>query len=258
MKLKQFLWPIVFLMLWQALYKLNIVSPLVFPSILDVVSGLYIDTLSGELVKSLLFSLFVIICASIPSMIIGFFLAFLSYRFKSADNIIQKISAIAHPLPGIALLPLLIIWTGLGIHIIILIVVHSVLWPFYISVRTGFLQIPQIWIDLGRNNKFSKKDELQHILLPGAFPSILTGLKISWARAWRAVISAEMIYGTIGGSGGLGWFIYNKRIFMDSAGLYGGLLFLMIIGLLVETVLFNKLEEKTIIRWGNNEQNNRS
>lgn len=237
---------------------MEIVPPLVFPSLTDILIGLYKDIVSGELIKGILFSFLVIICAFIPSMIIGFLMAFLSYRFSSVEVVTERLSAIAHPLPGIALLPLLIIWTGLGIHIIVLIVIHSVLWPFYINVRSGFKQVPGIWIDLGRNNRLNKRNEFFHILLPAAFPSLLAGLKIAWARAWRAVISAEMIYGTIGGAGGLGWFIYNKRIFMDTAGLYGGIIMLMIIGLLVETVLFRNLEKRTILHWGKADESYRN
>ncbi|MGL1891556.1 MAG: ABC transporter permease subunit [Spirochaetaceae bacterium] len=229
---------------------------LVFPSLTEIVYVLYSDIVSGVLIKAVLFSLLVIICAFIPSMFLGFVMAFLSYRFKSVDKVTEKLSSIAHPLPGIALLPLLIIWTGLGIHVIVLIVIHSVLWPFYVNIRSGFNQVPQLWIDLGRNNRINKRDEFLHILLPAAFPSILSGLKIAWARAWRAVISAEMIYGTIGGAGGLGWFIYNKRIFMDTPGLYGGIFLLMIIGLLVEKVFFSKLERKTNLYWGDSNGSN--
>lgn len=179
-------------------------------------------------------------------------MAFLSVRFTAIDKITEMLSALAHPLPGIALLPLLILWTGLGTHIIVLIVIHSVLWPFYINIRSGFLQVPGLWIDLGRNNGLSRNGEFFYILLPAAFPSIVSGLKIGWARAWRAVISAEMIFGTIGNAGGLGWFLYNKRIFMDTPGMYGGLIFLMFIGLVVEKIFFVRLELATALRWGGN------
>jgi len=250
LKWRFLLFPIGFILLWQFLYMLELFPPLVFPSFTDVLRQFTADLLSGDLLKGALFSISVIIAAIIPSMIIGFIMAFLSVKFSGIERVTEMISALAHPLPGIALLPLLILWTGLGIHIIILIVIHSVLWPFYINIRSGFKEVPRIWIDLGKNNRLNKREEFFHILLPASFPSILSGFKIGWARAWRAVISAEMIFGTIGSSGGLGWFIYNKRIFMDTPGLYGGILFLMLIGLLVETLLFKRFEQNINLRWG--------
>ena len=177
-------------------------------------------------------------------------MAFLSVKFSFSERITETAAALAHPLPGIALLPILILWTGLGIHIIVLIVIHSVLWPFYINIRSGFKDVPRLWLDFGKNNSLKGREEFLYILLPAAFPSIFAGVKIGWARAWRAVISAEMIFGTIGSAGGLGWFIYNKRIFMDTPGMYGGVFFLMLIGLVVETFLFRKIEKRTAIRWG--------
>lgn len=250
MKLRFILWPLFFIGLWQFIFFLQIFPVLVFPSVTDIVIQLSVDLRSGELLKGTLFSIFVIIIAMVPSMVLGFLMAFLSVKFKRVERLTEMISALAHPLPGIALLPLLILWSGLGIHIIVLIVIHSVLWPFYISIRSGFKEVPALWIDLGRNNGLNRREEFLYILLPAAFPSVIAGLKISWARAWRAVISAEMIFGTIGSAGGLGWFIYNKRIFMDTPGMYGGVLFLMVIGLLVEKLLFTNLEKRTAIRWG--------
>ncbi len=249
MKLLKWIWPGLILLIWQIIYLLNIFPPLVFPSIIDIFGGIIKDTRSGELPTHLIYSILIILLAAIPSVIVSFLMTFLSIKNLVIEQITKKLCALLHPLPGIALLPLLIIWSGLGIHIVVLIVIHSTLWPLYINIRDGFKMIPQIWLDLGRNNNLSKVDEFLYILLPGAFPNIITGLKIAWARAWRAVISAEMIYGTIGNSGGLGWYIFNKRIFMDTSGLYGGILILMIIGLLVESLLFKKIEIKVIERW---------
>ena len=238
------------ILVWEGLFRLELFSPLVFPSPWDVAVRMAEDLLSGKLLRGGAFSLLIILAAFIPSLTVGFLMAFLSIRSSFVEGLTEKLSAIAHPLPGIALLPLLIIWTGLGVHILILIVAHSVLWPFYVNVRSGFRSIPQLWIDVGRNNGFSRRREFLSILLPGSFPSIVSGLKIGWARAWRGVISAEMIFGTIGNAGGLGWFIYNKRIFMDTPGMIGGLIFLMALGLAVENLVFGRLEDAIRRRWG--------
>jgi NitT/TauT family transport system permease protein len=256
LKKRRVFWLGVFLLFWQLIYHLEIFSPLVLPSFTDVLIQLCKDSLSGDLIRGFFYSMMVILAALVPSLVVGFIMAFLSIRYSAIGRITETMSALAHPLPGIALLPLLILWTGLGVHIILLIVIHSVLWPFYINIRSGFKQIPSLWTDLSRNNQLSERDTFFHILIPAAFPSILAGLKIGWARAWRAVISAEMIFGTIGNAGGLGWFIYNKRIFMDTPGMYGGVIFLMIIGLVVEDLIFSKVEKATALRWGGNNAGN--
>jgi len=241
---KGFLAAVLALLLWQVLFLSGFASPLVFPSPLDVLKTLYEDFIDGELARAILFSLAVIIGSIIPALIAAFLLAWLSFRFRAFDSWAEKISSLVHPLPGIALLPLLILWTGLGIHIIVLIVIHSVLWPFYINIRSGFRQVPRLWLDVAENNRLSERERFFSLLIPASFPHIFAGLKIGWARAWRAVISAEMIFGTIGSGGGLGWFIYNKRIFMDTPGMYGGVIILMLIGLAVENLLFRSVERR--------------
>ena len=86
-------------------------------------------------------------------------------------------------------------------------------------------------------------------MLPASIPQIISGLKIAWARAWRALISAEMLFGITSGKGGLGWYIYDRRIFMDTPGMYAGLMVLVLIGLIFESLIFNGLEKMTSRRW---------
>ncbi|MDC7222049.1 MAG: ABC transporter permease subunit [Spirochaetales bacterium] len=228
--------------IWYFLVETGRISPLLLPSPQELFKQMIEDFLSGSLPMGLLHSLLMIFLALIPSVILGFFMALFSFHSRKMDRFFQTLSALAHPLPGIALLPLLIIWTGLGPQIILLIVAHSVIWPFYINLRNGFRDIPPLWIDVARNRELSEWDLLFKLMIPASSTQILSGLKISWARSWRAVIAAEMLYGTIGGSGGLGWFIYQKRIFMDSPGLFGGLLLLMITGVVVDKLVFQRWE----------------
>jgi NitT/TauT family transport system permease protein len=88
------------------------------------------------------------------------------------------------------------------------------------------------------------------ILIPAAFPSILTGLKIGWAFAWRTLIAAELVFGVSSRSGGLGWFIFENRNQLEIPSVFAGLLTVILIGLLVESVIFRALENATVRKWG--------
>jgi sulfonate transport system permease protein len=87
-------------------------------------------------------------------------------------------------------------------------------------------------------------------VLAFGFPSILTGLKIGWAFAWRTLIAAELVFGVSSGSGGLGWYIFENRNQLETANVFSGLFFVILIGLFVENVIFANIERKTIRRWG--------
>jgi NitT/TauT family transport system permease protein len=88
------------------------------------------------------------------------------------------------------------------------------------------------------------------ILLPAAFPSILAGLKIGWAFAWRTLIAAELVFGTTSGSGGLGWYIYENKNQIEIPNVFAGLLTVILIGLMVENLIFRVVEIRTVQRWG--------
>ena len=88
------------------------------------------------------------------------------------------------------------------------------------------------------------------ILIPAAFPSILTGLKIGWAFAWRTLIAAELVFGVSSGSGGLGWFIYENKNQLEIASVFAGLFTVILIGLVVENLVFRTIELRTVRKWG--------
>ncbi len=80
--------------------------------------------------------------------------------------------------------------------------------------------------------------------------SILIGLKIGWAHAWRTLIGAELVFGVASRSGGLGWYIYENRAALETANVFAGLLTVIAIGFTVENLLFRTIEARTIRRWG--------
>jgi NitT/TauT family transport system permease protein len=165
------------------------------------------------------------------------------------NDFLEIMISVAHPLPGIAIIPLVILWIGIGEKAILFIIIHAMIWPVIINLKSGIQSIPEIYIDLSEVYNFSKADKIKHIYLMGILPHIFSGLKIAWARGWRALISSEMVFGVVGTSSGLGWYIFKQRVFMNTGGLYGGLVIIIILGLLVEGIVFQKLENTYIGKW---------
>jgi NitT/TauT family transport system permease protein len=124
------------------------------------------------------------------------------------------------------------------------------MWPIALNMHSGFLSVSGTMRMVGRNYGLSGVRYVGQILIPAAFPSILAGLKIGWAFAWRTLIAAELVFGTTSGSGGLGWFIYENKNLLDIPAVFSGLFTVIIIGLLVENLVFRIIERRTILKWG--------
>jgi NitT/TauT family transport system permease protein len=155
-----------------------------------------------------------------------------------------------NPLPAIALLPLALIWFGLGTPSLVFVIIHSVLWAVALNTLIGFRSVPETLRMSGRNLGLKGARYVGLILIPAAFPSILAGLKIGWAFAWRTLVAAELVFGVSARSGGIGWYIFEARNDLDTATVFSGLLAVILIGLIVESVIFRAIEARTVNLWG--------
>ena len=239
-------WMPLLLIVWEISVKISGVSPLLFPAVEDVVVTLFEDLVHGNLLIQTVSSVALLLAALVISLAGAFLLAWLSGLSGISESFVDTLTVIAHPLPGLAILPLIIMWFGTGTGAVLAIVVHSAIWPLLLNILTGFAEVPQMYTELGKNLSMSKKSILFEIKLPASAGYIISGIKIGWARGWRAFISAEMVFGAIGGKGGIGWYIFNQRNFMDTAGLFAGILVVILIGIVVENGLFGWLEKKCV------------
>ncbi|MFP4564132.1 MAG: ABC transporter permease [Spirochaetia bacterium] len=249
-RLRRLLWILVIAGLWELISRLDLFPELLFPPLADILISLFRSLLGGGLLVQTGFSLLLILSALALSGVLTLILFTLSVLSRRLKDFFFFLQSFLHPLPGIALLPLFILWFGTGTPPVLIVIIHSVLWPLYTSLMGGYEALPRIWTRIGRNYMLGTGHMIRHIYLPGCMPSLTAGLKIGWARSWRALISAEMIFGAVGATGGLGWFLFQKRVFMDTPGLFAGLIMVAVIGLIVEDAVFGFLERKTFGAWG--------
>jgi NitT/TauT family transport system permease protein len=177
-------------------------------------------------------------------------LTILAINTRIGTDFLETMTAMFNPLPAISLLPLALIWFGLGASSLVFVLVHSVLWAVALNTHSGFLGVSRTLRMVGANYGLTGMSYVLRILVPAAFPSILTGLKIGWAFAWRTLIAAELVFGVSSGQGGLGWFIFENRNLLDIPAVFAGLLTVIIIGLIVENLVFQTIERHTIKKWG--------
>jgi NitT/TauT family transport system permease protein len=236
-------------LIWQIAANLT-ANPLLLPSFTQTFAALFDALLHDNLAQSILASLSVLLKGYIAAILLAIVLVSLAIANVFAREALLTLTAMFNPLPAIALLPLAMLWFGLGETSLIFVLIHSVLWPFALATLTGFQSVPQTHRLVGRNYGLTGVRYVALILIPSALPSIISGLKIGWAFAWRTLIAAELVFGVSSSQGGLGWFIFRNRNELFTDKVFAGLVSVILIGLVVEFGLLRALEAATVRRWG--------
>src|SRR5207237_6848305 len=160
------------------------------------------------LIQRTLTSLQILLTGYAAGLAIAGIFTTLAITTRVGTDLLSTLTAMFNPLPAIALLPLALLWFGLGAKSLIFVIIHSVLWAVALNTHSGFTSVSPTLRMAGQNCGLRGISYVLLLLVPAAFPSILTGLKIGWAFAWRTLIAADLVLGVSSRSGGLGWFIF--------------------------------------------------
>lgn len=225
-------------------------NPLLLPTFSDTAQALWAGLADGTLFARIGTSMQTLLAGYALGLALSCALVVLGIGSRLGQDFLETLTAMFNPLPAIALLPIALVWFGLGNGSLVFVIVHSVVWAVSLNTHAGFLSVSNTLRMVGRNYGLSGMAYLTQILIPAAFPSILTGLKIGWAFAWRTLIASELVFGVSSGQGGLGWYIYENKNLLQIPEVFAGLLTVILIGLLVENLVFRTLEARTVKRWG--------
>jgi NitT/TauT family transport system permease protein len=234
---------------WQC-SSLWLDNELMFPRLSSVLVGLIEVVKSGELPEKTLNSLWVLLTAYPAGVLIAGAFTVLAVSTRLGADLLEVLTAMFNPLPAIALLPLALLWFGLGNPSLVLVIIHAVTWPVALNIHAGFMGVSNTLRMVGRNYELKGFRFIFRILIPAAFPHILTGLKVGWAFSWRTLIAAELVFGVSSGRGGLGWFIYENKNQLNTDLVFAGLLTVILIGMAVEELVFKLIEKRTVVKWG--------
>lgn len=195
---------------------------------------------------------------SMRIILMGFFLSFslavaitaFCVWLKPVESLFDMLSTIMNPLPSVAIMPLIIMWFGINTGAMTVLIVHGVLWALVRHMLDGLRAIPAVYREWGRNIGLTPQRMLTDIFVFAIMPEFLAGVRIGWGRAWRALISAEMVFGMVGTLGGLGYYIYTARAYANLTNVMSGVVVIVLIGILMESLLFGQIEKHTIRKWG--------
>lgn len=241
---------------WEMYTRLSGVSELILPKFSDTAAALF-EAVAGEQLLTMIWnSLKILVTGYAIGLVIATVLTTAAIMTRFGSDVLSTLTAMLNPLPAIALLPLALLWFGLGSNSIVFTLLHSVIWPVALNAHTGFMGVSDTQRMVGRNYGLKGIFYVTKLLIPAAFPSILMGLKIGWAFAWRTLIAAELVFGgSISDtaetqSGGLGWFVFSNQMDMQIPHVFAGLFTVILVGVFVENIIFTNIETRTVRRWG--------
>jgi NitT/TauT family transport system permease protein len=240
---------VVLALVWEAVARYQD-NELLLPTFLQTARAFAEGLASGELIDKARISMAVLLKGYLGGVLAALLLTTLAVSTQIGRDLLSTLTSMFNPLPAIALLPLALLWFGLGQGSLVFVLIHSVLWPLALNTYAGFQGVPETLRMAGRNYGLRGLPYVLQILVPAALPSILSGLKIGWAFAWRTLIAAELVFGASSGKGGLGWYIFQNRNELYTDRVFAGLALVIVIGLLVESLGFHTLERLTVRRWG--------
>ncbi|MGB7774153.1 MAG: ABC transporter permease [Pseudolabrys sp.] len=240
---------VTIVVIWE-LYARWLNNGLLFPSFGETIRTFSKDIANGVLIDRTITSLRTLAIGYALGLVLAAVLTTVAVASTAGTRVLSTLTAMFNPLPAIALLPLALIWFGLGPPSLEFVIIHSVLLAVALNTLIGFRGVPETLRMSGRNVGLKGARYVGLILIPAAFPSILAGLKIGWAFAWRTLVAAELVFGVSSRSGGIGWYIFEARNDLDTATVFSGLLAVILIGLVVESVIFRAIEARTVNLWG--------
>ncbi|MEK4423888.1 ABC transporter permease subunit [Solibacillus sp. FSL K6-1523] len=235
--------PVVLLIIWEVIVRFEIVSPSLFPSPITIVETAWNLLVDGDLTTHIGISLGRALTGMLIGGAIGFALGVLNGLSKNfyiyLDTTIQMIRNIPH----LALIPLVIVWIGIGEDAKIFLVVLGVLFPVYVNTFHGIRNVDPNLVEMGRMYNLKGWQLFRHVLLPGALPSIFVGLRYALGVMWLTLIIAE----TIPTQAGLGYLATNAREFMQTDIIILSIIIYALLGKLADIIA--QFGENRALKW---------
>jgi len=236
-----------FALAWEIFARSGLFAPAVTPSVVAIGTALVAMITSGTLFVHVLYTLYRILIGLAFAAAVGVPLGMLMGRFRSVERFVLPLVSVLSPVPSLAWVPVFILWFGLGDAAAMALVFYAAIFPLILNCWTGMRSVNQIWLRAASAMGADDRAIFVKIVLPGALPFVITGLRQAFARAWIAVVGGEMIAAT---SWGLGWIIFDSKEFLNTDVMLAALFAIGILGLAFERLVFQALERRTVGRWG--------
>jgi NitT/TauT family transport system permease protein len=233
--------------LYEALARSGIFAQALLPTIPTVLRTLYGMILDGTMPMHALYTLYRVLFGFFLAVTFALPLGILMARFKRVENFFLPLVSALMPIPSFSLVPLFMLWFGIGNLCTILIVFYAASFPMLFNTWSGVRSVNPLWLRAAGAMGADERRLFRKVIIPGAFPFIITGMRQAFLRCWIAVVGAEMIAAS---DWGLGWVIFDAKEFLNADIMLASLIVIGGIGFVFERVVFGSLERATVQRWG--------
>jgi NitT/TauT family transport system permease protein len=237
----------IFVLVYEAVARTGWFASALVPTLPTVAQTLWAMLADGSMADHALNTLYRVFAGLALAAGVGLVLGFLMARYRPVEGFFLPLVSALMPIPSLAWAPVFILWFGLGNVATILIVFYAASFPMVINTWTGARAVNPLWLRAAGSMGARGGAMFWKVVVPGASPFIITGLRLAFQRAWIAVVGAEMLAAS---AFGLGWVIFDAKEFLNADIMLASLAVIGAIGFLFERLVFGSLERSTVLRWG--------
>jgi NitT/TauT family transport system permease protein len=217
------------------------------PTLPRVAATLVATLADGSMVEHAFATMYRVLFGLTLAVIVALPLGILMGRVRPVEHFVLPLASALMPIPSLAWVPLFILWFGLGNTVAVLIVFYAALFPMLLNAWAGVRAVNPLWLRAAGAMGADERALFWKVIVPGASPFIITGLRQAFLRAWIAVVGAEMLAAS---DWGLGWVIFDAKEFLNADVMLASLAVIGCIGFAFEQLVFGSIERATVLRWG--------
>jgi len=238
---------LVALAIYELIARSAYFPPALVPTIPAIAKTLYAMLLDGTMLKHAFSTLLRVLFGFGLAALVGLPLGILMARYRPVEQFFMPLVSVLMPIPSLAWVPVFILWFGLGNTTTVLVVFYAATFPMLLNTWSGVRAVNPLWLRAAGAMGATGQALFWKVIIPGASPFIITGLRQAFLRSWVAVVGAEIIAAS---AWGLGWVIFDAKEFLNADIMMASLAVIGLIGLFFERVVFGTAERATILRWG--------
>jgi NitT/TauT family transport system permease protein len=232
---------------YEAMARSGYFAPALLPTLPTIGRTLVAMLVDGSMLEHAAFTLYRVMFGFGLAVVVGLPLGILMGRFQRVENFFLPLVSALMPIPSFALVPLFMLWFGIGNLTTILIVFYAATFPMMFNTWSGVRSVNPLWLRAAGAMGADEHKLFWKVIIPGASPFIITGMRQAFLRSWIAVVGAEMIAAS---DWGLGWVIFDAKEFLNTDIMLASLIVIGLIGFAFERFVFGSLERMTVLRWG--------